>query len=82
MALLRPGQNIDIGRPLQDFPAFELRHAADDPDDKTFPPVFIPLQFSQARVDFLNSLIPNAAGIQDYDIGFGGASCSLQSVDC
>ena len=81
MPFLRPSDDIDEGRSLENFFALELRHAPDDAYDKIpSSPGLMPLHFSQSGVDLLNGFFANAARVQYDDVRLGGIRDRLHAL--
>src|SRR5439155_56144 len=81
MPFLRPSDDVDEGRSLENFFALELRHAPDHADDKIpSSPGLMPLHFSQSGVDLLNGFFANAARVQYDDVRLGGIGDRLHAL--
>src|SRR5262245_40702666 len=80
MPLLGSGHDADERRPLQDLAPLELGHAADDADHELGLAGLAPLHFAQPPVDLLDGLLPDAAGIEDDDVGVARVGRGLHAV--
>ena len=80
MSLLRTCQHTDERGPFQYLLALELGHTANNPYNKILSMNFVPLNFSQAGIYFLDCFVPDTAGVQDDYIRLGCINGRLHSA--
>jgi hypothetical protein len=71
MPFLWAGKNVYEWSPLQDILSLKLRHASHNADHQILSLDFMPFEFPQSGVNFLDGLFPDAACVQDDDVRLG-----------